>query len=223
MVKVVLPKAIGQFFRKPKLLLPPTLALHSVISKTGLGVYASSDTLFRGAVFGRDSLVVAEDLMTLRPQLVKRILLTMARLQGLIHRSINEEEPGKIIHEYRSRVVDSKALSGRTLEIFEKLSQRWGGDHGHLIYYGSVDSTPLFIRTLCDYCDFYGSRLLNQKITLRDGQKATITQCLDTAVNWLQAKLENSKSGLLEYHAHNHDGLKNQAWKDSNEFYVHQN
>src|SRR3990167_1422815 len=198
MVKVILHKAIGQFIRKPKLLLPPALALRSVVSKTGLGVYASSDTLFRGAVFGRDSLVVAEDLMTLRSQLVKRILLTAARLQGLRNHSGNEEEPGKIIHEYRSRVVDNKVLSGRPLEIFEKLSQRWGGNSNYLIYYGSIDSTPLFIRTLCDYCDFYGSRFLSQKVLLRNGQKASLGQCLEEAVDWLQTKMDHSKSGLLE-------------------------
>lgn len=204
-------------------MLPPALALRSVVSKTGLGVYASSDTLFRGAVFGRDSLVVAEDLMTLRPQLVKRILLTAARLQGLRNHSGNEEEPGKIIHEYRSRVVDNKVLSGRPLEIFEKLSQRWGGNSNYLIYYGSIDSTPLFIRTLCDYCDFYGSRFLSQKVLLRNGQKASLGQCLEEAVDWLQTKMDHSKSGLLEYQAYNHEGLRNQAWKDSNEFYIHQN
>jgi glycogen debranching enzyme len=186
-------------------------------------VYASSDTLFKGAVFGRDSLVVAEDLMTLRPQLVKRILLTMARLQGLKHRSANEEEPGKIIHEYRTRVVDDKALSGRQLQIFENLSRRWGGDKTKLIYYGSVDSTPHFIRALCEYCDFYGQRILWRKIERLDGQEVTMLDAIVDAVTWLEEKLQHSKSGLLEYHAHSQDGIKNQAWKDSKEFYVHEN
>src|SRR3990167_6432218 len=118
MVKVILHKAIGQFIRKPKLLLPPALALRSVVSKSGLGVYASSDKLFRGAVFGRDSLVTAEDLMTLRPNLSRRILLALAKLQGLAHHSASEEEPGKILHEYRTRVVDGKPLKSRSLKIF---------------------------------------------------------------------------------------------------------
>src|SRR3989338_5085067 len=110
MAKGIAQRAIEQLIRKPKILLPPFLALRTVISKNGNGVYASSDRLFKGAIFGRDSLVVAEDLMTLRPQLAKNILITLAKLQGLEHRSANEEEPGKIIHEYRTKVVDGKKL-----------------------------------------------------------------------------------------------------------------
>jgi glycogen debranching enzyme len=223
MVKVVIHRAIGQFVRKPKLLITPSLALRSVTSKSGLGVYASSDTLFKGAVFGRDSLVVAEDLMTLRPALVKRILLTMVRLQGIRHHSANEEEPGKIVHEYRSRTVDGKPLNGKQKDIFENLSRRWGGDKDRLVYYGSVDSTPFFIRVLCEYCSFYGPTFLQQKVTRRDARTITVLAAMSEALGWLEDKLSKSKSGLLEYRAHNDDGIKNQAWKDSNEFYVHEN
>jgi hypothetical protein len=68
--------------KRPSKWTTPVLALRTVTSKNGLGVYASSDRLFRGAVFGRDSLEVAEDLMYLRPKLVERILLTLGSLQG---------------------------------------------------------------------------------------------------------------------------------------------
>ncbi len=223
MVKFIIHRAIGQLIRRPKLTLPPVLALGSITSKSGKGVYASSDRLFKGAVFGRDSLVVAEDLLTLKPLLVKRILIILARLQGLRHRSINEEEPGKIIHEYRTRLVDGKNLSGTPLEIFENLSKRWGGSDMAMVYYGSVDSTVHFIRTLCEYCDFYGPRILWKKIERQNGEKVTMLDVMLEALAWLQTKLKDSKSGLLEYHAHNDEGLKNQAWKDSNEFYVHEN
>ena len=58
----------------------PSLALKTVTSKRGLGVYASSDTLFKGAVFGRDSLEVAEDLMQTKPQLVRAIQIGRAHV-----------------------------------------------------------------------------------------------------------------------------------------------
>lgn len=222
MVKVIIHKAVGKLIKKPKLMLPPALALRSVVSKSGLGVYASSDTLFRGAVFGRDSLVVAEDLMTIRPKLVKRILLTLASLQGLNHRGANEEEPGRIVHEYRTQVVDGRPLKGRPLEIFENLSRRWGGNDAVLIYYGSVDSTPHFIRALGEYCDFYGQRILTQSLQRRDGKTVTMLNVLDDALSWLEDKINHSRSGLLEYRVHNDEGIKNQVWKDSNEFYVHE-
>ncbi len=223
MVKGIAQRAVEQIVRKPKLFRPPVLALRSVVSKSGKGVYASSDSLFKGAVFGRDSLVVAEDLMTLRPLLARRILLTLASLQGLEHRSANEEEPGKIIHEYRTKVVDGKLLRGVPLQIFNDLSKRWGGSDTELIYYGSVDSTPHFIKTLCEYLGFYGSKILGRKITLKNGSTATVYDVLSDALDWLESKLGRSKSGLLEYHAHNEEGIENQAWKDSKEFYVHEN
>src|SRR5437868_2289161 len=83
-------------------ILAPNLALRKVTSKTGKGVYASNDTLFKGAVFGRDSLEVAEDLITVKPKLVQHILMTLASLQGLHSHDVNEEEHGKIVHEYRT-------------------------------------------------------------------------------------------------------------------------
>ncbi|MBI2009091.1 hypothetical protein HYS84_01620 [Candidatus Saccharibacteria bacterium] len=223
MVKGIAHRAIEQLIRKPKILLPPVLALRTVISKSDKGVYASSDRLFKGAVFGRDSLVVAEDLMTLRPQLVKRILLTLAALQGTKHHSANEEEPGKIIHEYRSKIVDGRHLSGMPLQIFNDLCKRWGGNTSELIYYGSVDSTPHFIRALDEYVSFYGPRILTRKVTRHDGSEAPLLQILVDALDWLENKLAHSKSGLIEYHAHNDEGIKNQVWKDSNEFYIHEN
>lgn len=223
MIKISAHTAIRNLIKKPKLLSAPSLALRRIISKSGLGVYASSDRLFKGAVFGRDSLTVAEDLMTRRPELAKRILLALAGLQGLQHHSANEEEPGKIIHEYRTRVVDGRPLSGTPLHIFNELSKRWGGTESTLIYYGSVDSTPHFIRALGVYCQAYGTRILKAQIRLQDGQTATLEDCLGAAVQWLELKLHKSASGLLEYHAHNPQGIANQAWKDSKEFYVHEN
>ncbi len=216
-------RAIEQLVRRPKLVRSPVLALRSIVSKTGKGVYASSDNLFKGAVFGRDSLVVAEDLMALRPLLARRILLTLAALQGLKHQNDNEEEPGKIIHEYRIKVVDGKPLRGAPLQIFNNLTKRWGGSDTELIYYGSIDSTPQFVRTLCEYCAFYGPKILEHKITLQDGSSATLFDVLVGATDWLESKIGHSKSGLLEYHALNAEGIKNQAWKDSKEFYVHEN
>lgn len=223
MVKIEAHEAVERVIKKPRFFLPPSLAIRSVISKSGKGVYASSDQLFKGAVFGRDSLVVAEDLMTLRPQLVKRILVTLASLQGLKHHSANEEEPGKIIHEYRTRIVDGKPLSGMPLRIFEEISHRWGGNDDELIYYGSVDSTPQYIRSLCEYCSFYGQRILWRKVERRNGQKVTVLESLVDALSWLESKIDNSKSGLIEYHAHNPDSIENQVWKDSKEFYIHEN
>jgi glycogen debranching enzyme len=42
-------------------------------------------------------------------------------------------------------------------------------------------------------------------------------------VDWLVDKIENSKSGLLEYQRMNPKGFPNLTWKDSEEFYMHDN
>jgi glycogen debranching enzyme len=201
----------------------PTLALRTVTSKSGLGIYASSDTLFRGAVFGRDSLEVAEDLMYIQPKLVEKILLTLGSLQGEVDNPISEEEPGKIIHEYRTTIVDGRPLDHVTREIFDRLAARWGGTETTLAYYGSVDATPHFVRTLATYCHIYGYDILLTPIVLRSGYNVSMLDVLENAVEWLIRHIDNSKSGLVEYLRRNPHGIENQVWKDSVEFYVHEN
>jgi glycogen debranching enzyme len=199
----------------------PSLALLSVTSRSGMGVYASSDTLYKGAVFGRDSLEVAEDLMELKPRLVRNILLTLASLQGTRTDKIKEEEPGKIIHEYRTVEVDGKAISGMSLRIFKELSNKWGGSDQEMAYYGSVDATPHFLRVLGQYCEENTKAILDEEVTLNNGNSETVRNIAFNAVEWIIEKLAESKSGLLEYHKQNPHGISNQVWKDSEEFYVH--
>ncbi len=207
----------------PKIRLTPTQALISVTSKSGLGVYASSDRLFRGAVFGRDSLEVAEDLMLIKPRLVEKIILTIASLQGETDNPKNEEEPGKIIHEYRTPKVDGKPLNKISREIYDRLSTAWGGDEDSLAYYGSVDSTPHFIRVVTTYCDIYGTDILIQQVQLRSGRQTSVLSVLEDAIGWVLAHTDKSRSGFVEYHRRNPHGIENQVWKDSKEFYVHEN
>lgn len=200
----------------------PWRALQSVTSKDGTRVYASSDTLFKGAVFGRDSLVVANDLIMQRPLLTKNILLGLAELQGVKTNPITEEEPGKIIHEYRTTIVDGKHIRGIQKEIFESLSHKWGGGSTTLEYYGSVDATPLYLRTLGKYCLQYGNEILQSKIVQKNEQPTTLHQSALHAARWISRKLKKSQSGMLEYMRTNPHGIKNQVWKDSDEFYVHE-
>lgn len=205
-------------------LLPlPSIALASVMASDGSMVYASSDTLFKGAVFGRDSLEVAEDLMQLKPGLVHNILLTLGRLQGVQDNEANEEEPGKIIHEYRTSTVDGKPLRGRQLQIFKELTRKWGGNEHTLAYYASVDATPHFLRTLHAYTRRYGDAILDEVVTQRNGEKVTMRWVVEQAINWTVHKLGESRSGLLEYQRRNPESFLNHVWKDSNEFYVHEN
>jgi glycogen debranching enzyme len=201
----------------------PLVALRSITSRSGLGVYASTDTLYKGAVFGRDSLEVAEDLMDTNKFLAQRIFLTLGSLQGEVNDSRNEEEPGKIAHEYRRRIVDGKPLKGELLQIFETLSTHWGGTADEVTYYGSIDATPHFVRAIGRYTEKYGEKILDKKVVLRSGNHITMRIITENAVTWLRRHLEHSQSGLVEYQRQNASGdlNQNQVWKDSNEAYIH--
>ncbi len=209
--------------RTPTLVLSPTRAFRTVVSKTGKGVFASSDRLFKGAVFGRDSLEVAEDIMEIRPKLVRDILRTLAGLQGLHSSDINEEERGKIVHEYRTNIVDGRAIEGISKLIFDELGARWGGNDREMAYYGSIDATPHFVKVLCTYAKRYGKNILKDRVEQRDKQKVSLLAVMTSSVDWLMDKLAFSSTGLLEYHRRNPLGIENQVWKDSKEFYVHEN
>jgi len=78
------------------------------------------------AVFGRDALRVALDLLNQYPKLTRTTLITLAELQGVTTDISREEEPGRIIHEWRD-LTDPVAI-----EIAR--TDGWGWP-----YYGSVD------------------------------------------------------------------------------------
>lgn len=222
-------QAIHRFFgsvppiRKALPVPMPSLALATVMSKDGSTVYASSDTMYKGAIFGRDSIEVAEDLLDVKPALVHNILLTLARLQGVRYAEQNEEQPGKIIHEYRTTVVDGKKISRASRSIFEMLARKWGGsESGEIAYYGSVDATGNFLRTLYGYCQRQGDAILSERVKQRNGKTVTMRQAAAAATDWLIRQLDTSESGLVEYKRLNPQGSLNQAWKDSEEFYVHE-
>jgi glycogen debranching enzyme len=186
------------------------------------GVYASMGPNFTYAVFGRDSIEVAEDLLATHQSLARDIIFTLARLQGVKYDNVSEEEPGKIHHEYRSRVFEGELISEESLAVMHKL-QRWWGSIGadELVYYGSFDATPLYVRLVTNYTRLYGKAILGEKYVARDGQDRTILDCLQSAIDWLTAKIEQSPWRLLEYKRINPSGLLNQVWKDSGTSYLH--
>ncbi len=161
-------------------------------------------------LFGRDSLRVAIDLISTYPELARTTILELARLQGVEDNLAREEELGRIVHEARS--PDDP--------IAQQLSRErgWGWP-----YYGSVDATPEFIRTLTAYCQRSEENrgFLAEEYTDRNAEVRTISHALEMALSWIQRRLAMNPEGLLEYRSPLPRGIENQVWKDSWDAYHH--
>lgn len=163
------------------------------------------------AIFGRDSLRVALDLIDKFPKLARSTLLALAQLQGFIQNNASEEEPGRIVHEVRDPVTDPIAQ-----DLMRQYGWQWP-------YYGSVDSTPEFVRLIAAYCQrtHEGAAILRAEYVGRDGRVHDLAYALAQAMHWIIARLDANPEGLLEFKRRNPRGIENQVWKDSWDSYFH--
>jgi glycogen debranching enzyme len=136
--------------------------------------------------FGRDSLIVSWQLLDINPDICKETLEALSRLRGKKINKEREEEPGKILHE-----TDFKR---------KRHPQGWFP----FPYYGSVDSTPLYL--ILFY--FYFKKTKDKKF-LKKYWKNILS-----AINWLGKYGDLDKDLFLEYQSKNPRGLFHQGWKD---------
>lgn len=161
-------------------------------------------------LFGRDSLRVAIDLISSYPELARATTQTLAALQGVTYHTQREEEPGRIVHEARDPEDPiAQELTGR-------LGWQWP-------YYGSVDATPEFIRTLTAYCQKSEENraFLRAEYIDRTGQTQTMSKALERALEWIAMRRAQNPEGLLEFKSSLPLGIENQVWKDSWDAYHH--
>lgn len=156
--------------------------------------------LFR-CLFGRDSLVIADFLGARVPGLRRGVICALGEAQGENFVVQSEEEPGRIAHEIRDPGDE------RAREIMER--EGWA-----FPYFGSVDSTPLWLKALSKET-LEEPGLLDIKLGNKTlGERAVL------ATKWILSRLE-SPSQLIESKRSNPTGIKNQFWKDSGDSYVH--
>lgn len=211
---------IDRFILAPKADNTPDF-LSLVKAPPNFGVFASIGPNFQYAVFGRDSLVVADDLLASHKDLTHEIILALARLQGFADNNNSEEEPGKIHHEYRAKQYNDVQIPEYSLGILSRLQKLWGSERADsMIYYGGFDATPLYVRLVCRYVENYGDSILSEQYIGRDDKNHKIRDSIKAAMAWITAKLEKSSLGLLEYKRINPHGIENQAWKDSRTSYL---
>ncbi|HUF52323.1 MAG TPA: glycogen debranching N-terminal domain-containing protein [Dehalococcoidia bacterium] len=145
-------------------------------------------------LFGRDALIAGYLTLPYRPQIAREVLVTLARLQGETHDEKREEEPGKILHERR------ECESAATGEVpFSR-------------YYGSVDSTPLFLLLAAEYYRWTADLEFMRQLCPH----------LEAALKWIDDHGDADDDGFVEYQKKNPHGLDNQGWKDSWDGIVHQ-
>ncbi len=157
--------------------------------------YFSAGLPWYGALFGRDSLISSLQTLAFEPRIAEQTLGLLAKYQGREINEWREEQPGKILHELRR------------------------GELAHLNeirqtpYYGSVDSTPLFLILAARHAQWTGD------LSLFDALKPTIEKAFD----WMTRYGDSSGNGYLEYNSYSSTGLANQGWKDSGDAIVNAN
>ncbi len=143
-------------------------------------------------VFGRDSIIAAYQVLCLNPQLAIDTLQILSRYQGKQEEDWRDEEPGKILHEFRQ---------GEMTRC---------GELPFGPYYGSLDSTPLFLILLSETYNWTADTALVQKLL----------PAAYVALDWIDRFGDLDNDGLVEYSRRSPKGLMNQAWKDSWEAYM---
>lgn len=206
------PSSIHEMFRLTRATHPNEVGLNGP-SVAALPAEGQSDNEHQGlysVLFGRDALRVAIDLVAAYPRLASTTIIKLAELQGLHYETTREEEPGRIVHEVRD-TQDPIALELTA-------TRGWGWP-----YYGTVDATPEFIRTLTAYCDLSEENkgFLFQHYRDRDGNPRIIADALSFAVDWIKLRMDSNHDGLLEYRSILPKGIENQVWKDSPDAYHH--
>ena len=140
------------------------------------------------AVFGRDSLLTSFQAMPYAPELAASTLRALALFQGRVEDPFRDEEPGKILHEIRLGEMTA----------FE--------ERPHSPYYGSADSTMLFLIVLEEYVRWTGDLAFARELEPQ----------ARAAIAWINKYGDRDGDGYVEYERRNKEtGLENQCWKDS--------
>jgi len=169
--------------------------LLSLLVQTPYGCYPYAGVPWYNTVFGRDGTFTALETLWVAPDIAKGVLLYQAKRQAKDLKPLQDAEPGKILHEIRSGEM------AETGEIPFKL------------YYGSIDTTPLFIVLAGHYL-----KRTDDLNTIRD-----IWDNILQALTWIKVYGDMDGDGFIEYQRKAESGLANQGWKDSHDSISHEN
>jgi glycogen debranching enzyme len=110
------------------------------------------------APFGRDSLITALQHLPFDPDLARGTLRFLAAHQGRRDDEFTDQNPGKILHEYRH----GEMAACREIVFIP--------------YYGSVDATPLFLMLVAEYLRWTGDHHLLDELE----------PAIEAALGWIE-------------------------------------
>src|SRR5581483_1666930 len=149
--------------------------------------YFAAGLPWYGALFGRDSIISALQTLAYEPNLAESTIRLLAKYQGTKTDDWRDEGRGKILHELRRGELANLNEIPQTP------------------YYGSVDSTPLFLILVGEHANWTGDLSLFN----------SIRQHVERALDWIDHGGADPEGKYLSYASKSSKGLGNQGWKDS--------